>query len=296
MRTLSWKLWVAFGVAALFAALSTRASANVSVTSFTAQAQTSQIVLNWKTASEISNAGFNLYRSNSQSGPWTTKLNSNLIPACPGCAMGSSYSYNDTSAAKGQKYYYRLESVEFTGSTQPFGPVSAQISASATSTPTMVPATPTRTATLIPATQTNTLVPGTPTATVYNSPTPIGTPAPTETSLPTRVAYVAGQPTLTPAPAAINKSIPPKSNPPNSGPPSANPSQQTTGDQSASGSTNLNLTDSPIEPEDAPAALPTPPSFNLLGLGLVGIAGLVALFALALGTVSLYLIAQRFVR
>lgn len=299
MRMLGRNHWMAFGAAMLLALLGVaRASANVSVSSFTAKAQTTQIQLTWKTASEVSNAGFNIYRSTSSTGPWTNKLNPNLIPACPGCALGASYSYNDTTALKGQTYYYRLESVEFNGTTQPFGPASAQISASATTTPTTIPPTPTQTATLAPPTATNTSVPGLPTATVYNSPIPPGAPAPTETPVPTRVAYVVGQPSLTPVPAPIVKSAPPKSNPPNPGPAPVNviPSPKPSGEPPANSATNLGSTDSPSGPESAPAEPPAQPSMNLLGLGLVGIAGLFAIFALALGAVSLYLIAHRFVR
>ena len=38
------------------------------------------IVVRWSTESEVNTAGFNVYRSDSEDGPWT-KINSQLIPA-----------------------------------------------------------------------------------------------------------------------------------------------------------------------------------------------------------------------
>jgi hypothetical protein len=178
-----------------------RASAAVTITSFTAKAKTASILLEWKTASEVSNAGFNLYRSTSSSGPWTNKINSNLIPGCPGCLLGGSYSFDDTSAPNGQTSYYKLESVEFSGGTQQFGPVSATAGAQAASptptrtstrTPTTVPtATRTPTATSVAA-PTNT--PVVPTATAPAA-TTTRAPNATATTPPTRVAFFV-QPTV----------------------------------------------------------------------------------------------------
>ena len=44
----------------------------VTLASFEAQGQTNSILLTWETVSEIDNAGFNLYRSDSSAGPRRT--------------------------------------------------------------------------------------------------------------------------------------------------------------------------------------------------------------------------------
>jgi hypothetical protein len=280
-----------------------RVSAAVTITGFNAKAQNSQIVLGWQTLSETNNAGFNLYRSTSPFGPWTSKINSSLIPVCSGCSvMGGTYSQTDGSASAGKIYYYRLESVELSGGTQQFGPVSAQIAAAATATsvatPTRtgtVPPTATNTPTPIPGTATNTPVPGTATPTVYSSPTPFGTPPPTETPFPTRIAYVVGQPTLTPVlPANINR-VPPKNNPGN--PPVVNPSSapQAPNDPPVVASV---LDESPSAAEDTPSAADAPQRAipGPIALGLIALAGILAVTGLSFGAVSFYFIARRFVR
>lgn len=129
----------------------TRANAAVTITALTAKAAVGQIVLRWKTATEINNSGFNLLRSSSPNGAYA-KI-AGLIPsATPGSILGADYSYADSSVAPGETYFYKLEAVERSGAKEQFGPVSAVLSAMApkmtyTITPTPAPlpqpATPT---------------------------------------------------------------------------------------------------------------------------------------------------------
>jgi hypothetical protein len=180
---------LALAVLAFTLALTTvRASAAVTISSFAAQAQTTTILVKWATASELNNAGFNLYRSTSPNGP-PTKVNSNLIPSNdPGGILGSSYSLTDSGVTKGQTYYYKLESVEFSGSKQQFGPVNAAIAAP-TATPTNPPiATPTRTADT-QATATDTPVPATASPASTTAPNPTSADP---TNPPTLVAQYIG--------------------------------------------------------------------------------------------------------
>ena len=100
------------------------------------------VTLKWETENEVDNLGFNLYRATSETGQ-RTKLNDIMIPSLlpPGSMVGALYQYNDTVAAgtatlgsggktlrqakNGERvYYYWLESVDISGQTELFGPIS----------------------------------------------------------------------------------------------------------------------------------------------------------------------------
>ena len=73
----------------------------------------------------LDNLGFNLYRSESPSGPYT-KLNASLIPSqVPGAPFGASYTWLDEDVEPGPNYYYRLEDVEAGDKRTMHGPISA---------------------------------------------------------------------------------------------------------------------------------------------------------------------------
>ena len=101
----------------------------VELASFTAtpQAWTKTIRLDWETLTEVNNLGFNLYRAESPDGR-QIKLNAGLIPSQgPGSPSGYIYSFVDRRVTAGRTYYYWLEAVDLSGSTQRFGPKSAAI-------------------------------------------------------------------------------------------------------------------------------------------------------------------------
>jgi len=100
----------------------------VNLTRFEAIPQDNAIRLEWETATELDNLGFNLYRSESASGA-RMMLNNNLIPAqAPGSTVGAAYAWLDqtVSAAPGI-YYYWLEDLDVYGNTTLHGPVSAEV-------------------------------------------------------------------------------------------------------------------------------------------------------------------------
>lgn len=72
------------------------------------------IVVRWSTESEVNTAGFNVYRSTSEEGPWE-KINLQLIPGSPDPLRGGSYVFTDTAVIAGQTYWYELEEVELSG-------------------------------------------------------------------------------------------------------------------------------------------------------------------------------------
>ena len=80
------------------------------------------IKIEWETANEIRNAGFNLYRSNHYSGPYT-KINDALIPGLGNSVKGRRYVYTDTDVSRGITVFYRLEDIDFNRTRTGHGPV-----------------------------------------------------------------------------------------------------------------------------------------------------------------------------
>lgn len=80
------------------------------------------VVVEWKTASELDTAGFNLYRSDSPDGAFE-RVNEALIPASIDPLTGGSYSYEDQNALPETVYYYQLEEVQTDGSSSRYGPI-----------------------------------------------------------------------------------------------------------------------------------------------------------------------------
>jgi len=101
---------------------------SVELLSFTATAAEKAITINWETASEVDNLGFNLLRATTADG-LRTRLNVDLIPSLvpPGSLFGAVYSYDDAPVMAGVRYFYWLEMVDIYGRTDLYGPVSARI-------------------------------------------------------------------------------------------------------------------------------------------------------------------------
>jgi hypothetical protein len=96
----------------------------INLASFTATPKFSKVIIQWSTESEIENAGFNLYRSESENGEYT-KINSTLIAAEGNSIQGASYQFIDYGLRNGKTYYYKLEDIDLNGSGTIHGPVSA---------------------------------------------------------------------------------------------------------------------------------------------------------------------------
>lgn len=80
------------------------------------------VIVEWTTASELNTVGFYLLRGETSAGPFE-QVNDELIPATSDSLTGSSYSYEDTGVTAGITYYYMLEEIENTGSTNQHGPI-----------------------------------------------------------------------------------------------------------------------------------------------------------------------------
>ncbi len=91
----------------------------VTLSSFEAQASFNQVVLNWRTESEVNNLGFNIYRRNEKDESWQ-KINSTLIPGAGSSSMAHEYQFVDQNVVSGETYSYRLESVSLNGMNESF--------------------------------------------------------------------------------------------------------------------------------------------------------------------------------
>ncbi|MGD2124962.1 MAG: DUF2341 domain-containing protein [Desulfobacteraceae bacterium] len=94
----------------------------VSLVSFTAKGQGSSVLVEWETAQEIANMGFNLYRASSPSGPFE-RLNDKLIPALSFSVKGRAYNFVDSQVIPGNLYYYKLEDIDAYGKRRLHGPI-----------------------------------------------------------------------------------------------------------------------------------------------------------------------------
>ena len=191
--------------------------ASVTISSFEAESQIGQIIIRWTTASEVDNVGFNLWRDTSVNLVRPTLLNDQqLIPSqCLGCIVGTDYVYTDTDVTGGQRYFYKLESVDVNGATDSFGPVYADAFAppsAPTRPPTHTPepsATPTPTDTRTPTATGTGGPPPTASATLSTStPTPTTTPE-TETPTPPESTATATLPLQAVAPDVSDTPPPP---------------------------------------------------------------------------------------
>ena len=75
------------------------------------------VTLSWETASEVGTAGFNIYRADIVSEQFM-QVNEVMIPAEGDEMLGATYRYEDHNVKPTQRYLYRIEEVEWDGSTQ----------------------------------------------------------------------------------------------------------------------------------------------------------------------------------
>ncbi|TVL97046.1 MAG: hypothetical protein CV082_05170 [Candidatus Brocadia sp. BL1] len=107
--------------------MSAKSLTAVELASFTAvSAGGGKVSLHWETATEVDNAGFNIYRSKFPDGTYK-KINNGLIPAPGNATTGATYSFEDT-PGRGT-FYYKLEDVDFYAESTMHGPEKVRIRA-----------------------------------------------------------------------------------------------------------------------------------------------------------------------
>jgi len=96
----------------------------ITLTAFNAIPGNREVTVSWTTASEIDNAGFNIYRSESENGAYV-KLNGSLIPAKGSPSAGATYQFPDKEVKNRKTYWYKLEDIDIHGVSTMHGSVSA---------------------------------------------------------------------------------------------------------------------------------------------------------------------------
>jgi hypothetical protein len=93
----------------------------ITLSSFDVAVENNGVVISWATATEANSAGFNIHRSQQESGEYV-KINPSMIQALGSSITGASYSYTDT-PEEGGTYYYKLEDVNLQGESTFHDPV-----------------------------------------------------------------------------------------------------------------------------------------------------------------------------
>ena len=96
----------------------------IHLSSFTATPKAGKVIIQWSTEAEIDNAGFNIYRAESEYGNYI-KINSSLVPAQGSSTQGASYEFVDKDVQNRKTYYYKLEDIDLNGTSTMHGPVNA---------------------------------------------------------------------------------------------------------------------------------------------------------------------------
>ena len=78
--------------------------------------------LRWKTASEQDNFGYDIFRADSEDGPFE-QINTELIEGAFDSDEENAYSYTDTTIDPTKAYWYYVESISMSGVRERFTPI-----------------------------------------------------------------------------------------------------------------------------------------------------------------------------
>jgi len=78
--------------------------------------------LRWKTASEVGNFGFHIYRSKSSDGPFR-RITDSPVAGAGTTDVPQAYHYTDQSIEPCTVYWYYIESIAMNGETEVFTPI-----------------------------------------------------------------------------------------------------------------------------------------------------------------------------
>ena len=94
--------------------------------------QTGEVLIKWRTESELDNAGFNILRSENRTGEFKVINVKGIIPGHGTSSEMQTYAYTDTTAKPNVIYYYRIEDISFDGARQTLATVRLKGDVSAT--------------------------------------------------------------------------------------------------------------------------------------------------------------------
>jgi hypothetical protein len=84
----------------------------VQLSAFTAAISGDNVILKWRTETEVNNLGFSVYRSEVETGKY---IRINFVDGAGNTGMPTDYQFIDKNAEAGKTYYYYLEDVDITG-------------------------------------------------------------------------------------------------------------------------------------------------------------------------------------
>ena len=96
----------------------------IRLSSFNAIYAGEEVLISWRTGSEIDTEGFSILRSASPGGPYI-RITPSMIVSTGSPFAGGRYSFVDTAVEDGKSYYYKLEEVDNKGNMAQYGPVAA---------------------------------------------------------------------------------------------------------------------------------------------------------------------------
>lgn len=94
----------------------------VSLSYFRAEHTDTGVILNWTTESEVDNAGFYIYRSETKDGAFKV-VNPTMIQGAGTTSERHTYTWTDTTAKPNTVYYYRIEDISHAGVRKPLATV-----------------------------------------------------------------------------------------------------------------------------------------------------------------------------
>ncbi len=106
------------------------ASLPVTLASFSALVKSKNVLLTWRTESEVENLGFEIFRSLSENGQYSlidSYLDNPELKGQGNSSVGKTYHYTDQTVQKGTTYYYKLADVSFNGQKSFHGPIKVQV-------------------------------------------------------------------------------------------------------------------------------------------------------------------------
>jgi len=104
-----------------------QAPLSVMLNKFTGAVINNMVTLNWTTMSEINNSYWNIYRSPSQNFGQAIILNEEKIQGQGTTSDATNYTYHDDFINNNKLYFYWIESINYSGNSVLFGPISVLI-------------------------------------------------------------------------------------------------------------------------------------------------------------------------
>jgi len=102
----------------------------VSLSSFSGKANNGNVLLEWRTESELNNSGFELYKSGSENKDYSlisSFVENENLKGLGNSSVGKNYSYQDYSVESNTTIWYKIADVDYSGNRKFSDPISVQV-------------------------------------------------------------------------------------------------------------------------------------------------------------------------